>query len=667
MEIPLRKDFMSNRAARTLFAAVLFFVSFEVIPSALAQSRTPADQELINKRNAIEKDLESIAIIDRKVMIPMRDGKRMAADIYRPKDQSKKYPTIFVRTPYNFNYGDVTLGAPRDMSAELEAVKRGYAYVEINERGHFFSEGNYDILGPPLTDGYDEFSWIGSQPWSNVKVGTIGCSSTAEWQLAVTAMGNPADAAFIPMGFGAGVGRVGPYYEQGNWYRGGAVQMLFIDWLYGEQNQVRPMFPPNTSQEDLIRVSKSFDLADHFPPVDWAAALQHLPEMDIIKAVDGPPGIFADHMPVATGGAMIQRMPNDPAWYKGGLWNDSMKINVPGFWFMSWYDVSIGPNLAAYNFVRSSATPDIAKEQYAIIAPTGHCGYTRATEHTVVGERDMGDARLDVTSLTYGWFDHFLKGADNHVLETMPKVRYYVMGKNKWETSDTWPPEGAHDMTLYLSSGGKANSLYGDGSLSAAPPASSNQDRFTYDPMNPVPSYGGNVCCEGNAVIPGAMDQRKMETRNDILVYTSEPFKEGTELTGPINVTLYISSDAKDTDFTVKLIDVDPQGAAYNLDENIQRMRYRNGYDKSLAWMEPGKVYKVTFQPMQTSDYIPAGHAVRIEVSSSNFPRFDRNLNTGGNNYDEVKSVVAHNEVHHSTRYPSQITLTVVPNPHPMK
>ena len=293
-------------------------------------------------------------------MVPMRDGKRMATDVYRPKDTSKKYPIIFVRTPYNFNFWDVRNGAPRDMSAELAAVKRGYAFVEMNERGHFFSEGHYDILGAPLTDGTDAITWMSSQPWSNGKVGTIGCSSTAEWQMGVAAQGNPAFAAMIPQGFGAGVGRVAPYYEQGNWYRGGAVQMLFIAWLYGEQNQVRPMFPPNTSQADLIQASKMFDLAPQMPPVDWSKALTHLPEADIMKSVDGPRGIFADRAEVSTGGAMIKRAPNDPAWYRGGLWHDDMKINVPGFWFMSWYDVSVGPNLAAYNFVRKTARPEIA-------------------------------------------------------------------------------------------------------------------------------------------------------------------------------------------------------------------------------------------------------------------------------------------------------------------
>jgi putative CocE/NonD family hydrolase len=405
-----------------------------------------------------------------------------------------------------------------------------------------------------------------------------------------------------------------------------------------------------------------FDLAPQMPPVNWAEALTHLPVMDIIKAVDGPRGIFADHMPVDTGGAMIRREPNDPAWYKGGLWHDNMKINVPGFWFMSWYDVSVGPNLAAYNHVRKTARREIADQQYAVIAPTLHCAYKRALENTTVGERSMGDARLNYDELTWAWFDHFLKGEKNGVLQKMPKVRYYTMGINKWQSSDTWPPLGAQAMSLFLSSGGKANTGGGDGALTNEPPAADNPDRFDYDPMKPAPSYGGNVCCTGNAVSGGAFDQRKIEERPDILVYSTEPLKEGIEVSGPIEVTLYVSSDAKDTDFTVKLIDVYPDGRAYNLDETIQRMRYRNGYDKPLVWMENGKVYKVTLQPMTTSNYFEAGHRIRLEVSSSNFPRFDRNLNTGGKNYDESQSVVARNAVHHSKQYPSEIKIMVIKN-----
>jgi len=645
-----------------ILAGVGFGVAIQSTPDRRvhSQGRAAITPEVSARRNSLEKELQSIAIVERKLMVPMRDGKRMATDIYRPKDTSKKYPAIFVRTPYNFNFWDVRNGLPRDMTNELEAVKRGYVFVEMNERGHFFSEGNYDILGPPLSDGDDAFTWMAKQSWSNGKVGTIGCSSTAEWQLGVAAQGNPAYAAMIPQGFGAGVGRVGAYYEQGNWYRGGAVQMLFIAWLYGEQNQVRPMFPPNASQEDLIRASKAFDLAQQVPPVDWSKALQHLPVMDIMKAVDGPKGIFADEMPVDTGGSMIRRAPNDPAWYRGGLWHDNMKVNVPGFWFMSWYDVSVGPNLAAYNHVRKTARPEIANQQYAVIAPTLHCSYKRATENTTVGERSMGDARLNYDELTYAWFDYFLKGEQNGILEKMPKVRYFTMGINKWQTSDTWPPAGAQPVRFFLSSGGKANTLDGDGTLSEAAPATDSPDKFDYDPMNPVPSYGGNVCCTGNAVQGGSFDQRKMETRPDILVYTTEPLKEGMEVSGAIEVTLYVSSDVKDTDFTVKLIDVYPDGRAYNLDETIQRLRYRSGYDKPVAWLEAGKVYKVTLQPMTTSNYFEAGHRIRLEVSSSNFPRFDRNLNTGGKNYDESTGVVAHNAVHHSKQYPSEIKITVV-------
>ncbi len=645
---------------RHFAAACSIAVSVAAACTVVAQ-RGGLTSEQAKARWETEKELQSLAVVDRKVMLRMRDGVRLATDIYRPKNASGKVPTIWVRTPYNFNYWDVRNGVPADMTAALTAVKRGYAYVIQNERGHFFSEGNYDILDSVRTDGDDTLSWIATRSWSNGKVGTTGCSSTAEYQMGVAALGNPAYAAMNVQGFGAGVGRVKPYYEQGNWYRGGAVQMLFITWLYGEQNQVRPMFPPNTPQADLVRAAKWFDLAPQMTPVDWSQALWHLPEQDIIKAVDGPMGIFADALPVPPGGRMSPRTPHDPAWYKGGLYHDDMPLNVPGLYFMSWYDVSIGPNLALYNHVRQTAKGEVADEQWAVIAPVTHCGYTRTPEDLKVGDRDMGDARLDYNGIVYAFFDRFLKGEQNATIDKLAKVTYFTMGSNTWQTSDTWPPRGAQPLTFFLASGGKANTMDGDGALVPAPPAADAPDAFTYDPEKPVTSYGGNVCCTGTAVTAGSFDQRKMETRPDILVYTSAPFKDGLEVSGPIVPTLYVSSDAKDTDFTVKVIDVYPDGRAFNLDESIQRMRYRDGYDKPLAWMERGKVYKVTLQPLTTSNFFEAGHRLRIEVSSSNFPRFDRNMNTGGNNYDEVKGVVARNAVHHSSQYPSQVSVTVVP------
>ena len=634
-------------------------------PQLGAQS-TPLDAEARERRFRTLRELESIAVIERKVMVPMRDGVRLATDVYRPKDASGPVPTIFVRTPYNFNWWDVRNSAPRDVSSILTWVKRGYAWVDQNERGKFFSEGEWDILGPPLTDGYDAVEWMSKQPWSNRRVGTLGCSSTAEWQMGLASLDHPAHAAMVPQGYGAGVGRIGKWYEQGNWYRGGATQMLFIAWLYGNQNsQQRPMFPKDMSREDMERLAKYWDLAPQMPRVDWDKGLAHLPVMDILKAVNGPYGVFADSVGIGSGGRMVQRTPNDPAWYKGGLYHDDMPFGVPSMWFMSWYDVSVGPNLALFNHVRQNAKDAAVRDgQYAVIAPVAHCAYTRATENTVVGERSMGDARYSYDELIAGWFDTFLKGDRNGLLDTLPRVRYFTMGENRWNTSTTWPPAGAKTQTLFLTSGGKANTLNGDGRLLAQAPARDVPDAFNYDPMKPVNSYGGNVCCTGNAVQAGSFDQRKMEEREDILVYTSEPLANGIEVSGPIEVTLYVSSDRKDTDVTVKLLDVYPDGRAYNLDETIQRVRWREGYEKPV-WMEPGKVYKVALGPLNTSNWFAAGHRIRIEVSSSNFPRFDRNMNTGGNNYDESTGLVARNSVHHSRQYPSSIVLTVVPRPQP--
>jgi hypothetical protein len=646
------------RSFSLMLRALVLVVPAVMVGQPPAQNAQLAQQRA--RRDSLEAELQRLAVVERKVMIPMRDGVRIQADVYRPRAAAGPVPAIFVRTPYNFNWWDVRLGAPADMSSRLDAIKRGYAWVDMNERGHFFSEGSYDILGPPLSDGVEEIQWISTRPWSNGKVGLIGCSSTAEWQMAVAAQTPNGLATIVPQGFGAGVGRVGRFYEQGNWYRGGAVQMLFIAWLYGEQNQMRPMPPPGLTQEELIRFSRSFDLSQQLPPVDWSKALAHLPSIDILKAVDGPRGIFADSMPgIATGGAMMKRTPDDPAWYRGGLFHDNMRINVPGLWFMSWYDVSTAPNLETYNHVRRTARPDIANRQYAVIAPTLHCAYKRATENTVVGERSMGDARLDYDALTYGWFDIFLKGEKSALLDTLPRVRYFTMGMNKWQSTDSWPPRGAESMSFFLNSGGNANSRFGDGVLTDKPPKDDKPDTFAYDPMKPVPSYGGNVCCTGTAVQGGSLDQQKMEERKDILVYTSDPLKEGMEVSGPVELTLYVSTDVKDTDFTVKLIDVYPDGRAYNLDESIQRARYREGYDKQV-FMEKGNVYKVVVGPMTTSNFFDAGHRIRIEVSSSNFPRFDRNMNTGGRNWDETTGPVATNVVHHSRKYPTELKLTVV-------
>lgn len=598
------------------------------------------------------KKLEEIAITDQKVMMPMRDGIRLATDVYRPKTD-KPVPIIFSKTPYNFNtYRDGELRT-RNLERAYDAVSKGYAFVIQNERGRFFSEGEWDILGPPTTDGYDAFTWMKEQSWSNGKIGTLGCSSTAEWQMAVAALDHPSHAAMVPMGFEAGVGKIGDSYGQGAWYRGGAHQMLFIAWMYDTQHDIfKPNLPKDITQEDLLRIQRFYDMAPEMPKVDWSEAFYHLPIKDIFKHVNGSKGVWDK---------MIVRKPNDPDWYKGGLYHDNMPFGVPSLWFMSWYDYDTSPSIALVNHVKKTAKdPDIAKNQYMVIGPSAHCGFFRVANNDslVVGERNLGDARYDYNGLIYSWFDYWLKGDDNNVLKETPAVTYYSMGNNEWKTSETWPPENSVMTPFYLNSGGNANSLYGDGTLKLKMAGNESPDAFTYDPYNPVPSYGGNVCCMGGAQDVGSFDQQQQETRNDILVYSTEVLKEGVQVSGSIECTLYVSSDVKDTDFTLKLIDVYPDGRAFNLDETIQRVRYREGYEKEV-FMEKGKVYKVELSSLSTSNYFKKGHQIRVEISSSNFPRFDRNLNTGGNNYDESEGITAHNKIHHSKKHPSHIKLPI--------
>jgi putative CocE/NonD family hydrolase len=591
--------------------------------------------------------LEEHATVEKRVWVPMRDGVRLSTDVYLPKDRQGPFATVFWRTPYNFNKLRGGL-----LAFVHDSLADGYAFVIQNERGKFFSEGEWVLLGLPRTDGYDALSWIAEQDWSNGKVGTLGCSSPAEWQLALAAMNHPAHAAMVPMAPGAGIGRVGEFWEQGNWYRGGVEQMFYLPWLYGVQNTQRPRLPDGLSREDLLRLSEYFDLAPEMPEVEWETEIWTLPIADVMEQVDGPAGIYKTY---------FARKPNDPAWFDSGLWHDDDEFGVPALWLFSWYDISTSPNLALVDhIVRNATDPVVRDNQYVIIGPVEHCAFFRADSPYTMGERELGKIDFEYRRHIFDWFDQQLKGEDNGFSRDTPKVQYFTYGVNEWRSADRWPPAAVEPLTLYLASDGSANSLFGDGRLEWNAPGKDRPDRFTYDPTVPVPSLGGGICCIGDTVDPGAFDQRAIEARADVLVYSTEPLEHDLNVTGGIAVTLYVSSDARDTDFTVKLIDVYPDGTAYNLDETIQRVRYREGYDQEV-FMEPGKVYELKISPMSTSNVFPAGHRVRIEVSSSNFPRFARNLNTGGPNYNESEPVTAHNAVHHSKAFPSRIELSVLP------
>ncbi len=601
-------------------------------------------------RNAVALAyLEQHADREQKMMIPMRDGVRLSAVILFPKKIPRSnLPAVIFRTPY--------LIEPRSINSWAEYsqsfLKNGYAVVFENVRGRYFSEGTYTYLVGSEKDGYDTVDWIVKQPWSNGKVGALGCSSTAEEQHRLNSAGHPAFAASVPMGSGAGIGKVGPYNEMGNFYRGGAVQNFWFPWYYGSGYTYKPSFPKELTREQMIRLGRFWNIEpETTPPSGIDTLIWTLPLNRIPEAMSSPPSDIYD---------FVNRLPNDPKWKAVDFGGEDDKYHTPTLLINSWYDVSIGPNTAMYEAQSKGAATAAARDNmYMVIAPTTHCMQNRfETEHTVVGQRDMGDARYDYIGLIQKWYNKFLKG-DANAMDGEPKVRAYMMGANQWRTYDTWPPREAEFVSYYFDSNGSANSLFGDGRLTTTKPGKASSDQFVYDPTIPVQSLGGSICCFSAAFQGGSFDQSSVETRSDVLVYTTPPLVETVEITGPVKVSLYLQSDVKDTDLTVKLIDVAPDGKAYNLDESIQRVRWRDGWEKAV-FMEPGKVYKVDVGPLVTSNAFLPGHRIRVEVSSSNFPRFERNLNTGGNNYDEKDPIVAHNRIQHGANYPSQIVLPIL-------
>ncbi len=640
-----------------IFLTACFLVFWLALHSAFAAEpkgfkAAPDEEDGAKTAEEMAAELANIADIQKYVLVPMRDGVGLSTDIYLPKNRKGKVPLIWWRTPYNYNPLRAT-----HLKFVLKALRRGYGFAFQNERGKFFSEGEWEILGLPQTDGVDALDWFAEQDWSSGKVGAIGCSSPAEWQLALAAQNHPALAAIVPMAPGAGIGKVGPYWEQGNWYRGGAEQMFYPPWLHGSlQTTVRPTLPKGIAREERERLAAWYDLAPDVPEIKWSDAIRHLPMKDMLAAVDAPN---------ATLDAFTSRTPGDAGWRDGGLFHDDANIHAPALWLFSWYDVSIAPNLALFNHARANAeNPQAAENQFVAVGPNLHCRFYRDSIGEV-GDRTFDNAALDYYGLIFDFFDRYLKGEDNGFERETPRVQYYEMGADRWRADDAWPPTGVEELVLHLNSEYGANSLFGDGRLVRAGPTDdkTSSDEFTYDPMNPVPSLGGGICCIGDAVDGGVFDQRPNEARNDVLVYTSEPLEKGLHVAGPINLTLFVSSDAPDTDFMVKLVDVFPDGTAYNLDETAQRARWRGGYDGPPQFMEEDKVYELSIQPMVTANYFAAGHRIRLEVTSSNFPRFARNLNTADAVPSQARPRIARNAVHHSPAYPSRLVLTVAPSP----
>jgi len=562
-------------------------------------------------------------IFERSVMVPMRDGVRLATDIYRPKDVTGQLPTILMRTPY---------GKSGSAGAGNYFASHGYAVAVQDVRGKFESQGEFRVYQGDMTDWTDAFAWVGAQPWSTKRIGTFGCSYLGEQQIIAAQQRHPFHFAAIAQAAGGNLGRVGRH-------------RTFWGSVEGGANAVSINF-------GWMPVWASLDKGARLPPkVDIAPFMRTLPTIDMTDRAGSPSWDWRN---------FLERSPDDPWWDKQGYLTADDSVSVAALHVSSWFDMAAEALEERAIFQKNATNPRARDGQYAIISPTTHCASERASAQTMAGGLPVGDARLHYWDIYLSWFDRWLN-SNAHAIDSLPRIQYYVIGRNEWHSSDRWPVSGMRETAFYLHSDGRANTSKGNGRLSLDPPAREPSDTFTYDPGNPVPSRGGSICCTGDPKdVAGSFDHADIEQRPDVLVYTGDAISaSGLELTGPMRAVVHLSSDALDTDVTVKVLDVFPDGRSMNMVEGITRVRYRDGFDKPQT-MERGKVYEVPVDLHATSWYLPPGHRLRVEISSSNFPRFDRNLNTGGHNYDETTWKSAKNAVHHTQTQASRLILPVV-------
>ena len=574
-------------------------------------------------------------------MMPMRDGVRLSTDLYFPEGASGKLPVILIRTPYNKN------GYRRDNSPTYIFAGQGYIVAVQDVRAKYESEGGeYIVSAADSQDGYDAIDWLAGQPWSNGKIGTFGCSYSGENQMDTAKLKNPHLRAMIPQAGGGA-------YRFAGLIQGGVIELAEASyWFIRNGSKIRPALPVDVPRDQFVLAAKHFNLTPVIPEIDFRTLWRKLPTIDMLKSAGVPPTDWE---------GFISHGPADPWWNQFGYVKDSHHFDVPALYVDSWYDYGPADTLGLFNLLKRNSDSDRAREnQFAIIAPVTHCQYDKCSEQTIVGKRDLGDSQFDFYGTYLGWFDFWLKGIENGITRR-PKIQLYVMGKNQWRGEENWPLTRTNFTKYYLHSDGKANSRFGTGLLSTAMPDEEPSDHYTYDPQSPVPTVGGpDLVGDTAGMSVGGQDQSDLETRQDVLVYTTPALGQGVEVTGPLQAVLYVSSSVNDTDFTAKLVDVYPDGTAYNIHEGILRARYREGYDKKV-WMKKGETYEIKVDLQVTSNHFGPGHRIRLEVSSSNFPRFERNLNTGGNNYDETQWKVAENVVHHSRSHASYLLLPVIP------
>lgn len=570
----------------------------------------------------------------------MRDGIRLSTDFYFPEGLKEKLPVILVRTPYNKNTW-------RHESSEAYLFAgQGYVVAVQDVRGRFESEGIFSLMKHEARDGFDTIDWLVAQPWSSGKVGTYGCSYLSEVQIALAKMKHPNHVAMIPQA-GGGVNR----YDGVIW--GGAFELaIAFGWMYQNGSRFHLKPPPGAPDDFYARMGDYFDPTPTLPEINFREIWQTLPLIEMMNRAGGPITDWEDY---------VSHEPGDQWWYQRDYLQEDDQFDVPALMINSWYDFGVAESLTMFNrFQKNAERARARNNQFIVISPTTHCASEEATQETIIGQRNLGDPQFDYWNLYLRWFDYWLKGIENAVAE-IPKLQIYVMGKNHWRAESEWPLARMQFTPYYFHSDGKANSRMGTGTLSIQRPSEEPADGYVYDPSAPVPSIGGPLCCTGSSdAPPGSYDQNEVEMRNDVMVYSTSELEQGIEITGPVEVVLHVSSSARDTDFTSKLVDVYPDGTAYMVLEGIMRARYREGYTNKV-WMKPDEIYELKVELGATSNYFAPGHRIRLEISSSSFPRFDRNLNTGGNNYDEKSWKVSHNRVHHSDQHASMLILPVVP------
>jgi putative CocE/NonD family hydrolase len=536
------------------------------------------------------------------VPVRMHDGVHLYANIFLPGDKGR-FPAILVRTPY---------GKWDALLPNYETLlEHGYAIVVQDVRGRYESEGSFQPFTQEPADGNDTINWIARQAWSDGKVGMCGGSylGIAQWKAALE--GNPHLKAIFPV-----VSGYDDYRDR--FYSTGGAMKLGNRLLWMSENLHVPMYHPDFSQYVLRLPLRTADVAATGRESDmYQEALAH---------------------------------PAYDAFWRGISVREHLdKVRVPVFAVGGWYDNFVQSDLEAF-----AALHKTSGLNRIVVGPWPH-------NMSIPFEKaDFGpESKLPISALQIEWFDQWLMGKDTPLV-SKPPVKIFLMGANKWLEARAWPPEPARERVFYLESGGNANALGGDGQLGEASEAKARRaDRFVFDPQNPVPTHGGAVCCNPRVFPWGPMDQRAIERRRDVLVYSTKPLRRDLEAVGPVKAVLYVSTTASDTDFTAKLVDVFPDGTARNLTDGILRLRYRNSLERAEP-ATPGQIYEITVDAGVTGNVFLKGHRIRLEISSSNFPRFDRNPNTGTPIANETRLAKAAQTVYHDRQHPSRLVLTAM-------